>query len=500
MDDMPEVSLAHKHEWTRPLAREFSRAMRKPTDKQLERMPAEWRALAEKTMDFVIDVESGAHVWGGYERRNLRLFGTALPVTGGDPGEGLTRARAVHFLWKMLSTLLHKEVFPPTHPDVVRLTDVFLAFWDKRRKSFRAKDSYRLFVAGPNDVGWRVKRKLITLGQSCYFFRPALDQYLDENPPELDGDLESMIKASANTMDDFLCQVCTGWSGMGATDLLAEVLDFPEARRDDIRAWNDRHISLYRIDAVSGGRLTVTNIPAESEYRVRIDEGAGPFHVGMVLFGALAPWGGEWRWSGLPTTMGDIKKEGFDLDEVRRQLKRMLGSILCRSWPEYLEECRKEADDIYRKKLAFHDGRDFVVFENSWAYDKDEARFNGEDSDPWFTSHDVDDDEEVALYTDPLEGDRIFFRFTKLRNALAKKGVDLTAAERSAAVDFITSPYICADFVKKVLEKYPADAFMKLCGAPDEARSYWLDWLLRCYKGVYYRTRYPLLEMDDDDE
>ncbi len=70
-------------------------------------------------------------------------------------------------------------------------------------------------------------------------FRTLFARYMDEQPP---GGSEI-----AHT-DDFVCQECTRWSGLGAIDILAGVLDISDDDRKDLRSWYERHASFYRLD------------------------------------------------------------------------------------------------------------------------------------------------------------------------------------------------------------------------------------------------------------
>ena len=70
------------------------------------------------------------------------------------------------------------------------------------------------FLAGSNEFGWDVKKKLLWLGRHSYFFRQCYFNYLS------DSKAEDKIGAT----DDFVCQETTEWSGLGATDVLARLV------------------------------------------------------------------------------------------------------------------------------------------------------------------------------------------------------------------------------------------------------------------------------------
>ena len=94
------------------------------------------------------------------------------------------------------------------------------------------------FLQSSNDHGWDVKRKLVWLGTHSFMFRTMFARYIDE---------EARGKADIGHTDDFICQHCTRWSGLGAIDILAGTLDISEDDRRDLRSWYERHTAFYRI-------------------------------------------------------------------------------------------------------------------------------------------------------------------------------------------------------------------------------------------------------------
>ncbi len=64
-------------------------------------------------------------------------------------------------------------------------------------------------------------------------------------------------------------------------------------------------------------------------------------------------------------------------------------------------------------------------------------------------------------------------------------------SERAALRGFIESDSISPAFVRRVLLDEPDQSLRIAFGVGDDAPAYWLDWLLRCWKGEYYRPRYP---------
>src|SRR6266481_6563570 len=93
------------------------------------------------------------------------------------------------------------------------------------------------FLCGSSRYGWEIKRKLVWLGSKSYLFGPLFPDYVQRH-----GGSRSVA-----TTDDFICQHCTLWSGLGAIDILAGSLDLAESDRETLRLWYERHAAAYRV-------------------------------------------------------------------------------------------------------------------------------------------------------------------------------------------------------------------------------------------------------------
>ena len=85
----------------------------------------------------------------------------------------------------------------------------------------------KTFLTTPNTYGWEVKRKLVWMGQHSYLFRLPCAHYVRDHGGTAD----------IPTLDDFLCQETTHWSGLGVIDILAATLDITDSQRRDLRSW-----------------------------------------------------------------------------------------------------------------------------------------------------------------------------------------------------------------------------------------------------------------------
>src|SRR5579872_1663311 len=106
-------------------------------------------------------------------------------------------------------------------------------------------------------------------------------------------------------------QQCTEWSGLGVIDVLAGALDLSEEDRATLRSWYERHWSFFRVLQwqEEGGEvkcITAHNLVNGRPYVIRMNTGQCPFTPGMVVYGALTPWRGEWYWSGEQRVFRDM--------------------------------------------------------------------------------------------------------------------------------------------------------------------------------------------------
>ena len=301
-------------------------------------------------VDFAEDLHNGTGIWAAYERYNVELFGTALPLTSENDGGDFHPDCFLHFLWVLYPAFIDGLPLSPTHQDLRRFADAVSAFLSAAFSAVPKDSGVKAFLGTPNTHGWDVKRKLIWLGTQSFMFRTHFARCMEEKTPK-----ESEIGRT----NDFVCQECTRWSGLGALDILAGVLDVSEDDRKDLRSWHERHASYYRLMAVSSEILQAVNVVNDQPYRIRIDMERHPFKPGQVVFGSLVPWRGEWYWSGEQKLWGDDAK--VDADFVKSTMKRHSPRIVCRYCKDYEIQVRQKASDLHKWMLGYH-GKDLVAY------------------------------------------------------------------------------------------------------------------------------------------
>jgi hypothetical protein len=298
--------------------------------------------LAAAMTELAEDLRADNGLWRALESANLGLFGTPLPLVwrAGDTPLGLFDARRFQFLlctvWRHFKP--HRLV-SPTHPGLAVVAGRAAPFFAAAFSAHPRGSSIAAFLGTANARGWDVKRKLVWLGTHGFLFRFAYADYLARNPPK-DAD-------RVGTTDDFLCQECTAWSGLGALDLLAAVLELPDADRATLRSWHERHAAFFRVDAVhfrsaEVETMTVTNLINDEPYPVRLEvpRARCPFAQGQMVFGSLVPWRGEWYWSGAQQSYRQVPD---DVATIKRAMIEKSPAIAYRYRPDLAARARQSA-------------------------------------------------------------------------------------------------------------------------------------------------------------
>jgi len=368
------------------------------------------------------------------------------------------------------------------------------------------KDSgVRSFLQSPNAHAWDVKRKLLGLGRHSFMFRTMFARYIDD---------KAKGKADVAHIDDFLCQECTQWSGLGAIDILARVLDISEDDRKDLRGWYERHVAFYKI--VSAGRETLqaVNLVSDQSYRIRINMKRHSFKAGQLVFGSLVPWRGEWYWSGEQNAWDDASK--VDVDDLKQDMKRRSPQIVCRYSKEYEAQVRQRASDLHERMIAYY-GKDLIVYPDGLSMVADwqkEFRWYWESK----PQHEVEKvikkhglkegrtrmdcpkdllehTDGLGVFLNPDEGKEIMTHFASLVTGLKRKGKTLTDDQERTIRGFFEADAVSPRFVKRVLEEYGDESVKTAFFLRGDLPSYWLEYLLRRHKGHFYRKRYPSLSV-----
>jgi hypothetical protein len=467
--------------------------------------------LAAVLVEFGEDIHADIGLWRSLEGYNREFFGTPLPLAAGVGSaellHGFDPRRIQHLIWTLW---MHPEVLPsPTHPNVLQLAEVTGAFLTERFARLSAESGVKSFLAGSSQFGWDIKRKLIWLGTKSYLFRWFFANYVSKHGKG----------ATIGVMDDFICQESTAWSGLGVIDILAGALDVPAEDRATLRTWYERHAAFYRVlsrqdRGVETETILVRNLVNRQPYTVRMNMPDCPFQPELVVFGSLTPWRGEWYWSGEQRPYEDVPET--EEANLRREMLERQSGIAYRYCPaeaaQARESNRKQHDDF-----VAHFGSDLVVYPDGLALAAAEqkhmeALWRAADQEvihrvmqergltqprpPMRFSRDfLDHDQGIGAFYNPEEGQEFMLGFNHILSGLRKQGAGLSETEVDALGHFVTNAAISPAFVRRMVREHGASSLIEafqLRRLPPELA---LTFLLRCYKGQFYRNRYPSLSL-----
>jgi hypothetical protein len=478
------------------------------------RLPdAAWSEVAVLLVEWAEDIHNGLGLWRAVEDHQRRCFGTPLPFVETTPGgelQGFDPRRIQYVLWNLWPCFNPDLVLSPTHLDLKRLAEVAGRFLAEHLAGVPRDSGLKHFLATPNDYGWDIKRKLLWLGINSYLFRFLFFKYLD------DGDQR---KPDIATKDDFVCGHCTEWAGLGVIDVLAGALDLPESDRATLRTWHERHRSFFRVLArhEEGGEvktITARNLVNGQPYLIRMNVADCPFAPGMVVYGALTPWRGEWYWSGAQETFENMPEH--EEVNIRKEMLETSSAIAYRYCPAEAEQARELTRQLHAKFVAHHGG-DLVAFPDGLALaaaeqKRMEAEWSAADPEivartmerrglnhprprmklpPEFLNH----EQGIGAFSNPEEGVEFMLGFNHLLSGLRKKGRGLTEDELHAVRGFMTNAAVSPAFVRRLVTEHGtesvAETFLLRSGSPEVA----LAFLLRRHKGQFFRKRYPSLAL-----
>jgi hypothetical protein len=250
------------------------------------------------------------------------------------------------------------------------------------------------------------------------------------------------------------------------------------------------------------------------EAHIRMNMADCPFTPGMVVYGAVTPWRGEWYWSGAQKTFENMQEH--EEINIRKEMLERSSSIAYRYCPAEAAKALEFTREIHAKFVA-HYGSDLVVFPDGLALAAAEqkrmaAEWRASDPDdvarvmrerglehprprmsfpPEFLNH----DQGIGAFSNPDEGVEYSLRFNQVLSGLRKKGAGLTDEEMDALRQILTAAAISPAFVRRLVAEHGAESLTEsflLRNAPSELA---LEFLLRQHKGQFYRKRYPTLSL-----
>lgn len=466
-----------------------------------------FQKIAHLLVEFFEDLHFDIGIWKTYENFNKKIFNVALPCTIRDenefnPEDKFSTQRIQHFLWNVYGLIEPNLVFSPQHKDLVMLSVEINHFISNAYNRFPEISTVKSFLQSPVYDGYDVKKKLIWIGTKSYFFRENFKLYLKQEN----------LKEEIPIIDDFINQISTTWSGLNVIDLLPDLLKIPQSRKDDIKTWYERHAAFYLIKSVQRKKVNAENIINKKDYRIIIGGKTNPFEVNDLVFGNTVKYSTEWYWSGTQQRFNSYTTE--QMQEIKDNFINKTSKIVYRYDKQLLEKAIKRNIELY-KEFVENFGSDFIVFSNGLnfaasiqkierikyeklsdeEFKKLQIKHNLKNKSPNYNIPEglINSKNEVAVYYNIKEGQEILSEYTAVKSALNKEGKDLTDEDIEFIHALIEENSISPDFVYKILSKeHGKKSVLKAYHLKNEKD---IDYLIRKYRGIYFKNRYPSLTL-----
>ncbi len=492
------------------LTRFLTKAQRSLTSETLHLSGRQRETLASLLVECAEDLSHDIGIWRGLEAYHRDFFGTPLPCVL-PPEETMDAApinpeRMQFLLWTLYAELEPGLILAPNHQDLERLALWIAEFLSARLARVRYDSAVQTFLTTPNTYGWDVKRKLVWVGQQSYLFRLPCAHYVSDHGGTPD----------IPTLDDFLCQETTHWSGLGVIDILAATLDITDSQRRDLRSWYERHMAYFRVMLLREPFMEVINLLNEQPYTIHVGEIGDTFGVDDVVFGSLVPWEGVWYWSGVQ------QKYEHVTDEVMQQIKRDFplhaSQVVYRYCPALAAKARAFLGKHYQQFVDYF-GTDLVTYPDGKTMATDVQKFHQyqfasapkEEVEAFLQRHQLSApspqvnwspdllacEDGIGVYFNPEEGQEMMTGFDDVRRGLQKRGSDVQEEESEGIRQFLYADAISPPFVHKLVQDYGDASIAAAFLIPQDCATYYLAYLLLRYKGHFYRKRYPSLSIVD---
>lgn len=480
--------------------------LQKPLDRDdpLKLPVASQDQLAGLLVELAEDLHHEIGIWRSYEHYNLEFFDTPLPFHV-QPGEEvepeeLFLRRIQHFLWGVLPVFDPDLVLSPTYSELEVFSETIAPLLIEKFADVPLDSGVKKFLHEPCKYGWEVKRRLVWMGMQSYLFRFFLGNYVEEQGGEL----------NIPTIDDFICQETTTWSGLGVIDILAGLLDISDEQRQELRSWYERHLAIYKVKSLNlkRGVMKVVNILNDKPYTIQGGKELEQFRSIKFVVGSLVPWHGKWYWSGGQNVLPAIPKK--ELEQMKQEFMTKMSKVVYRYCDDLAEKARETVQNQYDDFVQYH-GSDLLLYPDGAAFAKDaqkqmraynekltqhegvtsEHKSALEQAIPDFSLQFEDMQNGVAVFFNPQEGQELMQGFNLIRSGFEKQGWNMTADEAILIREFLCSDAISPQFVHRVIREYGHESIAAAFFIEEYEDSEYVEYLLRKYKGHFYRKRYP---------
>jgi hypothetical protein len=235
------------------------------------------------------------------------------------------------------------------------------------------------------------------------------------------------------------------------------------------------------------------------------------------MFGGLVPWDKVWYWSGEQYGFATVTEEL--LRQIRREFPLKAPRIVYRYCESLAEQARTTVSRHYQQFMDYY-GKDLVIYPDGNALAEAMRQFHRyqmsqipkENVDAFLKKHDLseppapqitlppkllDCHNGIGVYFNPQEGQELMSDFNEIISGFNKQGEQLTETEEQGIRSLICGEAISPHFVHRVVQDYGDASIAAAFLIPHESGQYYLEYLLRRYKGQFYRNRYPSVTLVD---
>lgn len=462
------------------------------------------RALSTALVEFSEDIHNDIGLWKSLEQYHREFFGKSLPLI--LPGrremnaEAISPYRIQHFIW-VLNSQINPDFIPaPNHPELMNLAEQLSEILIGEFKKIPADSGVKKFLEEPNEFGWQIKKKAVWMGTSSYLFRHCFQLYVEEHGG----------KPDIETIDDFICQETTEWSGLGVIDILAAVLKISEKRRSELRSWYERHTAIFKVQSIEPPMMKALNTFNEAPYHIRGDEACNFFKEGELILGSLYPCNNEWYWSGAQARLGHLAEK--NIQELKDDFIQRSSNIVYRYRPDLVAKVKENLAMQYEGFRKYF-GEPLVVFPNTQKlnegiakffqkFNEDRARELGRKapkptqfSKPFSEAFKAVPSGKAGLFFNADEGMETMLDFGGVISGFQKKGWELSENEAEVIRQFIFSENISPNFISYMIDQYGIEAINAAFWIEPLNDKSAVEYMLRRYKGRFYRRRFPAVSI-----
>jgi hypothetical protein len=462
--------------------------------------------MANLLIELAEDLHNDTGLWKSIEHYNKTLFNTPLPLfvdEGIEITECFDKNRIKFFIYNIFPEFDDEVILSPHHKDLEILANGVSLFLQDKFKNVPKESGIKLFLLQKDEFGWDFKRKLLWVVLNSYLFRYSCYSYAAKN---------NAGKMEIETVDDFICQENTIWSGLGVIDIMAEALKLPEKIKHDVRSWYERLVSFYKVVSLKNDVLEVENIITEQKYLVRTFADDNIFKKDYFVFGGLVPYDDYYYWSGVQRSLGKLNFK--EIQKLKADFILKTSRIVYRYDKKLLSKAQESVNSLYEDFKSYYKD-DLVYFKDGFSMaaafqKKDKQKYDALSKDKLTMimkdnnlkkpfpnmnlSKDLLNSENgIGVFFNPTEGIEIMVGFDAITTGFRKNGVNLTNDEKTAIQEFIFSSAISPTFVDRVIAEY---------GHKSIASSFFINtdincipFLLHKYKGHFYRNRYPSISI-----